>query len=43
MAASLRTISALCSSLLAPALLEATRLACGLAWWHELWDSISVA
>jgi len=37
MAASLRTL------LLAPALPEATRLACGLAWWHELWYSLSVA
>src|SRR5262247_277100 len=26
-----------------PALPEATRLACGLAWWHELWYRSSVA
>ena len=41
-AARLRTLAALGSPLLVPALLAATRLACGLAWWHELWYSLSV-
>ena len=42
-AVSLRTVSALCPPLLAPALQEATPQANGLAWWHELWYSLSVA
>jgi len=37
MAASLRTLPALFSSLLPLAQLEATRLACDLARWQRLW------
>jgi len=43
MAASLRTLPALCSLLLTPALLEATRLAYALAWWQRRWARPIVA